>query len=289
MVLEASKAADAQLAEAWASRSLRIGIVNIMPRAETYEPYLLRPLCRALLPVDPVWVRLESHSYASSDTAHIQGKYVVFDQAIRRGPLDGVILTGAPIEDLEFSDVHYWRELCEILAFCRTHAVGVLGLCWGGLALAKQLGLEKQNFERKLFGVFQNAVLDPQHSILGGSDDAFWCTHSRHSGIRAPDLEAARDAGVVRLLSYGLETGYSIFESVDRRFLAHLGHPEYEPARLAHEWERDSALGRSDVDPPRNFDPNRPINVWRSHCNDLFARWLRQRALERGSERSSAP
>jgi len=286
MVLEASKAADAELAEAWASRSLRIAIVNIMPRAETYEPYLLRPLGRALLPVDPVWVRLESHPYASSDAAHIRGKYISFDQAIRRGPLDGLILTGAPVEDLEFAHVHYWTELCEILGFCRTHATCVLGLCWGGLALANQLGLEKQNFEKKLFGVFQNSVLDPQHAILGGSDDAFWCTHSRHSGIRAPDLEAARDAGQVRPLSYGPETGYSIFESADGRFLAHLGHPEYEPARLAHEWERDSALGRPDVDPPRNFDPSRPVNVWRSHCNDLFARWLRQLALERGTRKA---
>jgi homoserine O-succinyltransferase len=285
MVLEAAKAADAQLAAAWTGRSLRIGIVNIMPRAETYEPYLLRPLGRALLPVEPVWVRLESHRYASSDAVHIQGKYIVFEQAVRRRPLDGLILTGAPVEDLEFRDVHYWTELCEILGFCRTHTLGVLGLCWGGLALAKQLGLEKKNFERKLFGVFQNTALDPEHSILGGSDDAFWCAHSRHSGISAPDLEAARDAGLVRLLSYGPETGYSIFESADRRFLAHLGHPEYEPARLAHEWERDSALGRPDVDPPRNFDPTSPINVWRSHCNDLFARWLRQVALGRDGDR----
>jgi len=287
MVLEASRA-ESELAEAWGGRSLRVGIVNIMPRAETYEPYLLRPLDRALLPVDPIWIRLESHTYGSSDAAHIERTYVAFDEAIRRAPLDGLILTGAPVEELEFQDVHYWKELCEILAFCRTHVAGVLGLCWGGLALAKQLGLDKENFGKKLFGVFPNNVLDPHHAVLGGSDDAFWCAHSRHSGIRASDLEFARNAGRLRLLSYGTETGYTVFESADRRFFAHLGHPEYEASRLVHEWERDEALGRRDVDPPRNLDLARPVNVWRSHCNDLFARWLRHVALGRGGGERSA-
>jgi homoserine O-succinyltransferase len=289
MIFEASKPGHAELAEVWAGRPLRIAIVNIMPRAETYQPYLVRPLSRALLPVEPIWVRLESHAYASSDAAHIQKTYLAFDEAIRRGPIDGLIVTGAPVEELEFRDVHYWTELCEILGFCRAHVPGVLGLCWGGLALAKQLGIDKQNFPRKLFGVFQNAVLDPEHSILGGSDDTFWCAHSRHSGIRASDMESARDAGLIRLLSHGPETGYSIFESADRRFLAHLGHPEYEAARLAHEWERDSALGRTDVDLPRNFDPSRLVSVWRSHCNALFARWLVHVALGRGGSTRPGP
>jgi homoserine O-succinyltransferase len=267
--------------ERFTGRALRIGIVNIMPRAETYEAYLARPLERALLPVAPVWIRLASHSYQSSDAGHIERAYVTFDDAIWRAPLDGLILTGAPVEELEFCDVHYWAELCEILSFCRERVAGVLGICWGGLALAKLLGVEKHRFEKKLFGVFQNVTLDSEHPIVGGSDDAFWCTHSRHSGIRSTELEAARDAGLVRLLSYGPETGYSIFESADRRFLAHLGHPEYEAARLTHEWERDLALGRTDVQAPRNFDPSRPVNVWRSHCNHLFSRWLRHLTLAR--------
>jgi homoserine O-succinyltransferase len=281
MVPVATPPATTELAQAFAGKPLRIGVVNIMPRAETYEACLVRPLERALLPVAPVWIRLASHHYQSSDIAHIQRAYVTFDGALRGGPLDGLILTGAPVEDLEFHDVRYWTEICDILDFCRTEVAGVLGICWGGLALAKQVGIEKELFHKKLFGVFQNVTLDPEHSILGGSDDTFWCAHSRHSGIRSADLEAARDAGLIKLLSYGPETGYSIFETSDRRFLAHLGHPEYEAARIAHEWERDSALGRRDVDPPRNFDPSHPANVWRSHCNHLFARWLRYVALER--------
>ncbi|MGA3122225.1 MAG: homoserine O-succinyltransferase [Polyangiaceae bacterium] len=260
---------------------LRVGIVNVMPRAETYEANILRPLARAVLPVTPVWIRLRSHSYGSSDPDYIHRAYVDFEDAIGAGILDGLILTGAPVEDLEFHEVHYWTELVEILRFCRSHVASVLGLCWGGLALAKLLNIEKRNFETKLFGVFQNRNLASDHPILGGADEVFWCVHSRHSGVSDSDLEGARDAGVVHLLAHGPETGYSIFESSDRRFLMHLGHPEYGSTRLLHEWERDASLGRRDVDPPRNFDLERPVNIWQSHCNDLFSQWLRDIALRR--------
>jgi homoserine O-succinyltransferase/O-acetyltransferase len=257
------------------TRPIRVGIVNIMPRAETYEPYLLRPLERVLLPVEPVWIRLASHQYASSDITRIRSSYVTFEEALNEKGLDALVLTGAPVEELPFEQVHYWPELSELLRFCSRNVTSTLGLCWGGLALAKQLGLEKHSFPKKLFGVFQNRYLSPEHVITGGSDDAFWCAHSRHSGVPDRELEAARDAGVVSLLSHGADTGYTLFESVDHRFVMHLGHPEYEASRLVHEWERDTSLGRVDVEPPRNFDPRQPQNNWRSHCNELFSQWLR--------------
>lgn len=258
-----------------AARPLRVGIVNIMPRVESYEPYLLRPLARVLLPVEPVWIRLASHQYSSSDAAHIRERYVTFDQALASGSLDALVVTGAPVEELAFTEVHYWAELCELLEFCRRRVTSTLGLCWGGLALAKLLGLEKQSFPKKLFGVFQNRYLAPEHVITGGSDDVFWCAQSRHSGIADRELEAAEKARVVSLLSHGPDTGYTLFESADHRFLAHLGHPEYEAGRLVHEWQRDASLGRGDVERPRNFDPDAPRNTWRSHCNELFSQWLR--------------
>jgi homoserine O-succinyltransferase len=284
MVLAVSRPSDGaaqELVDPWNREPLRVGIVNIMPRAETYEAYILRPLARAILPVSPVWIRLRSHEYGSSDADHIRRHYVAFDEAIRHENLDGVIVTGAPVEELEFHAVHYWTELSEILRFCRTDVASVLGLCWGGLALANLLGLEKHLFDRKLFGVFQNRNLAPDHPILGGADELFWCAHSRHSGVRDADLEAARDAGVVTLLAHGPETGYSMFESSDGRYLMHLGHPEYEASRLSDEWRRDSALGRRGVAAPRNFDLNRPASVWQSHCNDLFLQWLRHVAVAR--------
>ena len=254
---------------------LRVGILNVMPKAESYEPYLLRPLAHAPAFVEPVWIRLESHRYASSSPAHIQQHYRTFAQAIGEGALSGLILTGAPVEELAFEAVHYWRELSRILEFSRRNLQGTLGLCWGGLALAKMIGLDKVSFQKKLFGVFQNRSLSPTHPITGDFDDAFFCAHSRHSGILDGELEEASERGVVSLLSHGPDTGYTIFESADRRFLMHLGHPEYEAGRLVHEWRRDQSLGRTDVERPANFDPENPSNVWRSHRNELFSQWLR--------------
>ncbi len=258
----------------FATGALRVGIVNIMPRAQAYEAYLLRPLERAPHVVRPVWIRLESHTYTSSDAAHIDRHYTSFDGALADGALDGLILTGAPVEELAFSDVRYWDELRAILSYARRAVGGSLGLCWGGLALAQLLGLEKEMFDKKLFGVFQNRTLLREHPLTHGFDDVFWCAHSRHSGIESRALEAAQESGDVRLLAHGDETGYTLFESADQRFLAHLGHPEYEAERLVHEWERDSSLGRVDVEPPRHFDVTRPVNCWRSHCTEVFTRWL---------------
>jgi homoserine O-succinyltransferase len=268
---------------------LRIGIINIMPHAETYEPNILRPLSSSRLPVAPVWIRLRSHAYGSSEAAHIQSRYVYFEDAIHREPLDGLILSGAPVEALAFEDVHYWPELVEILAYCRSRVTSALGLCWGGLAMAKQLGIEKHSFEKKLFGVFENRSLVPDHVFTEGSDDLFRCAHSRHSGIGDAELERARDAGIVRLLSHGPETGYAIFESADHRYLMHLGHPEYDATRLVFEWERDSALGRRDVEAPRHFDARHPANVWRSHCDTLFRQWLRYLGVSARSQAEPGP
>jgi homoserine O-succinyltransferase len=272
---------------AWPSRPLRVGIINIMPKAETYEPYLLRPLDRAVFPVEPVWIRLRTHRYASSDAEHIARRYVEYEQATRDAPLDGLVLTGAPVEELAFHDVHYWDELSEILRAARGEVPNTLGLCWGALALAGLLGLQRRLLEEKLFGIFENTNLQSDHPIMGGADDVFQCAHSRHAGNDDIELERARDGGHLRLLAYGVETGYTIFESADRRFLMHLGHPEYEPVRLTQEWVRDSALGRSDVRAPRHFDPNRPVHVWRSHCNDFFAQWLRFIASAATQERAA--
>ncbi len=253
----------------------RVGILNVMPKAESYESYLLRPLASAATLVEPVWLRLESHGYSSSNPAHIQQHYRTFAQALGEGRLSGLILSGAPVEELSFEAVHYWQELTRILDFARRNFKSTLGLCWGGLALAKLVGLDKVLFPKKLFGVFLNRNLNRGHPISGEFDDSFSCAHSRHSGITDRALEDASDHGLVNLLSHGPETGYSLFESSDRRFLMHLGHPEYEASRLVHEWQRDRALGRSDVERPANFDPDQPRNLWRSHRNALFAEWLR--------------
>lgn len=256
-------------------RPLRIGILNIMPQGETYEPFLLFPLSRTIIQVEPVWIRLHSHMYKSANLEHLELYYDYFEDAIARAPLDGLIVTGAPVEEMRYEDVTYWDEIATIMRFARQNITSTFGVCWGGLALAKMLGIEKEPFPRKLFGVFETRNLDRSHPITGELDDVFWCVQSRHSGISDRVLEIERDRGVVSLLAHSENGGYTIFESTDHRFLMHLGHPEYEAHRLVDEYRRDAALGRTDVPLPANLDIENPINRWRSHGLEFFAQWVR--------------
>jgi homoserine O-succinyltransferase len=259
-------------------RVVRVGIINIMPRAETYEQYLLRPLRASGVAFEPVWIRLASHAYTSSDAERVQRGYVTFDELGGPAGVDGVILTGAPVEELEFEAVRYFGELRTILERTRRSGVGTLGLCWGGMALGYLLGVSKQRFDKKLFGVFEQRSLDAEHALTHGFGERFPCAHSRHSGISDAELERAAADGRVRLLAHGDETGYTLFESSDGLWVAHLGHPEYPAQRLREEWERDTALGRSDIEPPRHFDRLDPQATWLPHCDRLFANWLAQLA-----------
>ncbi|MDR3012742.1 MAG: homoserine O-succinyltransferase [Chitinispirillales bacterium] len=256
-------------------RALRIGILNIMPKAETYEFSLLQPLGRSVLQIEPVWIRLKTHNYTSSDQSHLDKLYVSFEEAVERSHLDGLIVTGAPVEEIPFEEVKYWEEIKRILKYARQNIASTLGICWGGLALAKFLGIDKTVYDKKVFGVFQTANLSRNHRITGEMDDWFWCAQSRHSGISDAVLELERDKGVVQLLAHSSEAGYVIFESTDNRFLIHLGHPEYEPNRLIEEYRRDVAKGRGDVDPPTNVDLENPVNLWRSARTEFFTQWIK--------------
>jgi homoserine O-succinyltransferase len=256
-------------------RPLRVGILNIMPKGEAYEPYLLFPLSRTIIQIEPIWIRLHSHAYKSTDIDHLDQYYDYFENAIAKAPLDGLVVTGAPVEEMEYEQVSYWDEITTILTFARQNITSTFGICWGGLALAKMVGIEKEMFKEKLFGVFETRNLDRSHPITGELDDVFWCVQSRHSGISDGVLERERLSGTLNLLAHSSNGGYTIFESADRRFLMHLGHPEYEAHRLVDEYRRDAALGRSDVPLPANLDVNNPVNRWRSHGLEFFAQWIR--------------
>ncbi|MBN1409526.1 MAG: homoserine O-succinyltransferase [Spirochaetales bacterium] len=257
-------------------RALRIGILNIMPQAEAYEFSLLQPLGCSVMQIEPVWVRLRSHVYSSTNQKHLENIYVYFEDAIAKQRLDALLLTGAPVEEIPFEEVAYWDELTRIFRYARRNIASTFGICWGGLALAKFLGINKTVFPKKIFGVYETQNLVPNHRITGNMDDVFFCPQSRHSGIPDDVLEKERDKGTVNLLAYaGKEVGYTIFESTDNRFLMHLGHPEYEPQRLIDEYERDSKKGRTDVEPPVNFDIAKPLNRWRAHRTELFSQWIR--------------
>lgn len=266
---------EPEVAERQDIRPLRIGVLNVMPMAETYEAALLHPLGRSIIQVEPVWIRLETHSYKSSNSAHLDETYVTFAQATRHAELDGIIITGAPVEDLAYEAVHYWSELKEILEHARLHVPSTMGICWGGMVLGYLLGCEKVMVPRKLFGVYALRNLERNHRITGDTDDVFWCPQSRHATVSDAQLEDAARRGVLKLLAHSEEVGYCIFESADQRYVAHLGHPEYEPERLVFEYERDRAKGRTDVGAPVGLDLAAPANVWRSHRNEFFLQWLK--------------
>ena len=265
----------------------RVGVINIMPRLEAYERYLLAPLAAAAdalaVTIEPVFIQLGSHAYQSSDRAHLAQHYRPFADALAAGPLAALILTGAPVEELAYPDVHYYGELVDVLRHARAHVGCTLGLCWGGMLLAHLAGVGKRTFARKLFGVFTHAPVHPG----GAAGDlvpaaGFPCAHSRHSGLVEADVDAAVAAGALRVVARGERVGTTIVETTDGRLVGHLGHPEYEAERLAFEWHRDRAAGRADVDPPEALDPDAPVTTWAGHRDRLFtaviARGLAARA-----------
>ena len=253
-------------------RPLRIGILNIMPLGEKYEFNILHPLGLSVLQLEPVWIRLESHSYKSWEPKHVADIYVTYKEAMRDQPLDGLILTGAPVETVDFEDVYYWEEIKTILSDARKNIPSTLGLCWAGFVMAYLEGVKKINYDHKLFGVFELKNLAPDHPIIGELDDVFFCPQSRQAGMPDEAMEEASESGRLKLLAYGPEAGYSIFSTTDERFIAHTGHPEYNATRLAEEAKRDH--GNPEVPAPANFDFNNPLNLWRSHRNTFFAQWV---------------
>ena len=253
-------------------RPLRIGILNIMPLGEKYEFNILHPLGLSVLQLEPVWIRLESHSYKSWEPKHIDDIYVTYKEAMSDQPLDGLILTGAPVETVDFEDVYYWEEIKTILSDARKNIPSTLGLCWAGFVMAYLEGVKKINYDHKLFGVFELKNLAPDHPIMGELDDVFFCPQSRQAGMPDEAMEEASESGRLKLLAYGPEAGYSIFSTTDERFIAHTGHPEYNATRLAEEAKRDH--GNPEVPAPANFDFNNPLNLWRSHRNTFFAQWV---------------
>ncbi len=256
-------------------RPLRIGILNIMPEANTYEYNILFPIGRAIIQIEPVWIRLETHSYKSTSKEHLDELYVTFEEAIKERGFDGLVITGAPVEEKSFKDIWFWDELSEILDYAKNKIASTLGICWGGLALANYIGIDKIVFKQKLFGVYPFKNIDRNHRITGDLDDVFMCPQSRHAGISNDVLEEERDKGNINLLAYSDTAGYLIFETADKSFIMHLGHPEYETERLINEYKRDMEKGRDDVSLPLNLDIENPVNNWRGHSLEFFQQWVK--------------
>jgi homoserine O-succinyltransferase len=257
-------------------RPLKIAIVNLMPLKQVTEVQLLRLIGNTPLQVAVTFIHMESHVSKNTPQAHLSDFYHVF-RDIKNRCYDGMVITGAPVENLPFAEVAYWDELVEIMDWSLTHVTSVLHICWGAQAgMFRHYGVPKYPLPQKMFGVFRHTKTRTDYEILRGFDDTFFAPHSRHTEVRRADIEAA--PGLV-LLSESEEAGVYIAASADgRRHIFITGHSEYDPLTLQTEYERDLARGDT-IALPKNYYPGDdktrpPVVTWRSHASLLFSNWL---------------
>ena len=256
-------------------RPLRMLILNLMPTKIVTETQLLRKLSNTPLQIEIELLHTKSHISKNVDGLHLESFYTTFDK-IRDQRFDGMIITGAPVENLDFTDVDYWHELTEIMDWTNTNVHCTLYICWGAqAALYYHYGIEKQQLEHKLFGVFKHKLLKPSSPFFRGFDDEFWVPHSRYTGVKAEDIVATDG---LELLAISEQAGVFAVKTEDSRRFFIMGHPEYDPDTLAKEYFRDVDKGLN-IAVPANYFPNddpsaKPIVNWRSHAQLLYTNWL---------------
>ena len=256
-------------------RPLRIVILNLMPLKITTETDLVRLLSNTPLQMEIYFMKLKSHTSKNTPIEHMMMFYKDFD-VLEKEKFDGMIITGAPIEHLEFEDVEYWDEISKIFAWADTHITSTMYICWAAQAgLYYHYGVPKYQLPKKMFGIFQQHTLQPQIPLFRGFDDSFSMPHSRHTEVRREDIEKHEELEIV---AESPESGVSIVMARGGRQIFVTGHMEYSPYTLDSEYRRD--LGkRDDVDMPKNYyrdnDPQKAPNVtWRAHANLLFSNWI---------------
>jgi homoserine O-succinyltransferase len=256
-------------------RPLRIAIVNLMPTKIHTETQLLRLLGNTPLQVEITLLRMGSHDARNTSSEHLEAFYATFPQ-VRDQKFDGLVVTGAPVEQLPFEQVDYWPELCELMDWSRHNVFSSLFVCWGAQAvLYHHHGVKKYPLPEKMFGIFPHRVVDSRPQIVRGFDEIFLAPHSRHTEIRAEDVLSAED---VELLAESDRAGVYLAISRDGRQLFVTGHPEYDRDTLRTEYERDLAAEGACPLPSDYFpddDATRtPVVTWRSHAHLLYANWL---------------
>ena len=256
-------------------RPLRIVILNLMPLKITTETDLIRLLSNTPLQLEISFMKLKSHTPKNTPIEHMMMFYRDFE-VMRQEKFDGMIITGAPVEQLDFEDVSYWDEITEIFAWARTHVTSTLYICWAAQAgLYYHYGIPKFPLPKKMFGIFPQYTLDPQLPIFRGFDDVFQMPHSRHTEIRREDILANPN---LQLIAESDECGVSVVMAREGREFFITGHLEYAPNTLDNEYKRDKDI-RKDVAPPlnyyRNNNPdNPPMVTWRSHANLFYTNWI---------------
>lgn len=256
-------------------RPLKIAIVNLMPTKIATETQLLRLLSNSPLQVEIDLIKMKSHNSKNTSSEHLESFYKTFDE-IKEQKYDGMIITGAPVENLDFSEVDYWDELVVIMEWSKTHVTSTLHICWAAQAgLYYHYGVPKYPLEKKLSGVYEHKVNRRTAKLVRGFDSRFFAPHSRHTEVRCEDIKKIKE---LELLAESEEAGaYIIFTKGGRQVFV-TGHSEYDADTLKLEYERDLERGLK-PDIPKNYFPNddpskKPVVKWRSHASLLFSNWL---------------
>ena len=256
-------------------RPLNILILNLMPTKIETETQLLRLLSNSPLQIEVELLQVKSHKSKNTSQEHMLKFYKTFDEICDK-KYDGFIVTGAPVENLEFEEVDYWDELCGIFEWSKKNVYSTFHICWGAqAALYYHYGVPKYPLEEKLFGVFPHKSLDPYHPLMRGLDEKFYVPHSRHTENRMRDIALVKD---LQIISYSEQAGVHLISDMDCRNFYATGHSEYDRETLAKEYFRDVNKGL-EIKIPFNYfpddDPNMiPPVTWRGTANLLFTNWL---------------
>lgn len=256
-------------------RQLEIAIVNLMPLKEETELQILRSLSNTPLQVNVTFITTKSHESTHTSVSHLNKFYQTFDE-VKKQKFDGLIITGAPVELMEYEEVDYWDEICQIMEWSKEHAFSTLHLCWGAQAgLYYHYGIQKHVLDKKMFGVFRHYVKNRKVPLVRGFDDIFYAPHSRHTEVRKEDIEKCEN---LTILAESDKAGVFLVIDKTGKQIFVMGHPEYDRLTLDLEYKRDKNKGLP-IDVPVNYYPNdddtqKPVLTWRSHGNILYSNWL---------------
>ena len=263
-------------------RPLRILLLNLMPTKVVTETQLARLLGNSPLQIELELIMTRSRESRNTSREHMLSFYKTFDD-VKHQHFDGMVITGAPVEQMEFEQVDYWQELCEIMEWSKTHVTSTFHICWGAQAgLYYHFGIRKLPLEKKLFGVFEHTVERRSSMLLRGFDDTFFVPHSRHTTIDRADIEAIAE---LKILASSEEAGIYAVATDKGRQIFITGHSEYDADTLRLEYERDKKAGLP-IDVPKNYfpgdDDTKPPRVtWRSHANLIYTNWLNYYVYQR--------
>lgn len=256
-------------------RPLRICILNLMPIKQDTELQLLRALSNTPLQVDVTFMKMNSHKSLNTSMNHLNKFYNTFDE-LKDNKYDGFMITGAPVEQISFSEVDYWDELCEIMSWSKKNVTSTLHICWGAQAgLYYHFGLDKILLPEKLFGVYEHKVMNRKIPLVRGFDDCFLIPHSRHTAVSAEEIHNCRE---LMVLAESDEAGVLLCMAGEGKQIFVMGHPEYDRMTLHNEYVRDKEKGLP-ITVPKNYYPDddptqRPMLSWRAHSNNLYTNWL---------------